>query len=61
MRKTVTIHAIGDQDRLRRAECRRLSPVERLAGLIRFRDQALPHEPLKRVASIRALDHAHLR
>ncbi len=61
MHKTVTIHAIADQDRLRREQCRHLSPAERLAGLIRFRDEALSRHPLKRVASIRALDHADLR
>ena len=55
MQKTVRIHNIADQDRTRREECRRMEPAERLAGLIRFRDQAIRGEHLKRTITIRPL------
>lgn len=55
IKKTVRIGAMRQQGEFRREDMRRMSPAERIAMLIEWRNQAFPYEPLKRVASIRKL------
>jgi hypothetical protein len=56
IKKIVRIGTVQEQDRVRREDMRRMSPVERVGALIELRDRAFPYEPLKRVATVRKLD-----
>jgi hypothetical protein len=56
IKKIVRIGTVQEQDRVRREDMRRMSPVERVGALIELRDRAFPYEPLKRVATVRKFD-----
>ena len=53
VKKTVTIHSVEDQDRLRREEMRHLSPSERITALLHYRDRAFQPQPMKKQIRIR--------
>lgn len=55
MKKTVRITKVEEQDETRRADMREMTPSERMAALMDFRDRLFPYRSLERVVSIRSL------
>ena len=53
VKKSVTIHSLEDQDRLRREEMRQLTPSERITALLHYRDRAFQPQPMKKQLHIR--------
>ncbi len=55
MEKQVRIGKVEDQDRLRREDVLRMTPAERVAALLCWRDRQMPRAPIERVATTRPL------
>ncbi len=55
MIKTVRKGSVQDQDVFRRASMKLISPTDRINVLVKARDLAFPHKPLKKVARLRKL------